>query len=393
MFEQLSAFQPALAEQMSRQIQENSFAQVNLFGGERYSLRMSFALECARVLSCRKEGRQDCDCESCRRFSTLSVPNLLIISQRDHESVIETSLTTFARLYNDFSKNLVIRTVRILLLQYHPALKAVNQSQNAVFDAASVLNELLIDFSNLAQFDAKTAKRWADDIRSSLKILYAAARKNTTITINQVRDVDQWINQTSMGESKRFIILEAMEETNISARNSLLKMLEEPPSDVYFFLISSFPNRIMQTILSRVRRYAFPPLHKDSVACFLQPFYLHERSYEDLQHFFLQEGGMDVQKIGDLAKLFALSVRDGRYLEGPQLSEMLSEIERSDSMEYVLKAVLEQFGIYLAEQTLPSEKAARLSALVNDAYQSSRLYNQNGRLMLEALYYRMMEDA
>jgi DNA polymerase-3 subunit gamma/tau len=55
MFELLEPFQKSLAVQMRNQIQEGTFSQVNLFGGPRYSLRMSFALEAP--VSFHAEGR------------------------------------------------------------------------------------------------------------------------------------------------------------------------------------------------------------------------------------------------------------------------------------------------------------------------------------------------
>ena len=42
-----------------------------------------------------------------------------------------------------------------------------------------------------------------------------------------------------------------------SVRNALLKILEEPPSDCNFILLTSKRNAILPTILSRVRTYEF----------------------------------------------------------------------------------------------------------------------------------------
>lgn len=355
-------------------------------------MRMSFALEAARVLSCSEQGRVLCNCDSCRKFATLSDPSVLIVSQRDHKSMIETHLAAFSRLNNDFSRKALIRSIRILLLQYHPSFSPATPSQNSLYDAASVVNELLISLSQEGELSQKEAKKWADEIRSSLKNLYAANRRNTTITIGQVRAVDEWVNRTSMGSHKRFIILEAMEQTNVSARNSLLKMLEEPPEDTYFFLISEFPNRIMSTILSRVRRYVFPPLGKEAVLKYLEPYYLHDRQYESLEQFYLEGGGMDLQKNLQIAGMLYSSVQSRRYLSLTDLQQLLANVEEMDSYEYVLRAFLDLLTVALEERTLSADLAYRLSSLVNNSFSESQLFNQNGRLMLEALYYRMMEE-
>lgn len=391
MFEKLEPFQRALAEQMRTQIEGGTFSQVNLFGGPRYSLRMSFALEAARILSCNDQGLEGCTCESCRKFATLSASNVLVVSQRDHKSMIETNLSAFMRQCNEFSKIQVIRSIRILLLQYNSFFTPANPTQNTAFDAAAAVNELLISLSQEKDLGPKEAKKWADDLRSALKSLYAASRKNTTITIGQVRAVDEWVNQTSMGSSKRFIILEAMEQTNVSARNSLLKILEEPPEDTYFFLISEFPNRIMSTILSRVRRYAFPPLGKEAVGRYLEPYYLHDKEYESLEQFYLEGGGMDLQKNRQIASMIFSSVQSNRYISLGDLQQLLSNVDDMDSYEYVLRSFLDQLSLELEEGNLATDLAYKLSNLVSSSFSEGQLYNQNGRLMLESLYYRLME--
>ncbi|NLE15227.1 MAG: hypothetical protein GX626_05085 [Spirochaetales bacterium] len=392
MFELLEPFQKALATQMRSQIQEGTFSQVNLFGGPRYSLRMSFALEAARVLSCRRQGESNCGCESCRKFATLGEPNVLIVSQRDHKSMIETRLDAFCRLYNDCSKIELMRAIRILLLQYHPSFSPATASQNSLYDAASSVNELLISLGQEREIGQKEAKKWAEEIRSSLKPLYAANRRNTTVTIAQVRAIDEWVNQTGMGSNKRFIILEAMEQANVSARNSLLKILEEPPEDTYFFLISEFPSRIMSTILSRVRRYVFPPLGKEEVMHYLEPYYLHDRQYESLEQFYLEGGGMDLNKNRQIAGMIFSSVQSNRYLLLSDLQLLLSNVDDVDGYEYVLRALLDMLADALEQELLSADLAFRLSSLVSSSYSEGQLYNQNGRLMLEALYYRMMEE-
>ncbi|MGH0054152.1 MAG: hypothetical protein ACQ5SW_12245, partial [Sphaerochaetaceae bacterium] len=369
-------------------IAEGTLSQVNLFGGSRYSLRMSFALETARVLSCRQGGADHCGCESCRSFRNLTVSNVVIISQRDHRSVIETSLSAFERLLSDFSKQLVIQNIRRMLLQYHPALLSgvQTQSQKSVGIMAGQVNDLLVDFARNSYEDSVQAKKIAKELRSALKGLFTASKKNTTVTISQVRALEQWSNQTSMGEGKRFIILEAMEQTNSSARNSLLKVLEEPAADTYFFLISEHPNRIMQTILSRVRRFSFPPLTTEAVDRFLQPFYLQDKHYASLESFFLEEGGMDLERVKQIALLIVASIREKQYLKSSELAVLLKELDEMQGYEYVLQALLEELA-----KTMPAKKVQGLSTLVNASYNAAQRYNQNSRLMFESLYFRMME--
>lgn len=394
MFEQLSRFQPGMAQQIRSQIEGGTFSQVSLFGGERYSLRLSFALETIRVLSCSEGGKDACSCECCRRFATLAVSNVVIVSQRDHVSIIETNLATFSRLANDFSRNLVIRSIRTLLLQYHPALfgGTLTPTQANLSDAASVLNEQLLQLAGKRDVEVKEAKKLSDELRSSLKTLYAASRKSSTISINQVRSLAEWTSQTSMGDGKRFIIIEALEETNTSARNSLLKMLEEPAKDTYFILISEYPARIMQTILSRVRRYAFPPLSDAALHAYLEPYYLGDRQYDSLELFYLESGGMDVKRSKEMARVLSESVVYQRPLGSSSLCTLIQEVEQMQSEELLFKALLEEFHQALLAKAITLERMQRIAVVMNTTSSNAKVYNQNAKLTLEALYYRLMEE-
>ena len=54
--------------------------------------------------------------------------------------------------------------------------------------------------------------------------------------------------------SPRFILISNIEDLNSSATNSLLKLLEEPPKNTYFFLVRNSHAKIYETILSRCHK-------------------------------------------------------------------------------------------------------------------------------------------
>lgn len=55
---------------------------------------------------------------------------------------------------------------------------------------------------------------------------------------------------------KLFLLIDA-EKMLPSASNALLKTLEEPPEDTYFLLLSNHPDRLLPTIVSRLRPVSF----------------------------------------------------------------------------------------------------------------------------------------
>src|SRR5262249_39952543 len=66
------------------------------------------------------------------------------------------------------------------------------------------------------------------------------------------------------------IIIRAAEELTVSAANALLKTLEEPASRTHFILLTSRPNRLLDTVRSRTLAVRFRPLAENIVADLLE---------------------------------------------------------------------------------------------------------------------------
>lgn len=78
--------------------------------------------------------------------------------------------------------------------------------------------------------------------------------KSRVITIDQIRQINHVLNQTSFqGGWKAAVILDA-HRMNENAANALLKTLEEPPAKCLLLLISDSPQKLLPTILSRCQR-------------------------------------------------------------------------------------------------------------------------------------------
>lgn len=84
-------------------------------------------------------------------------------------------------------------------------------------------------------------------------------RKNPSaiIAIDQVRALFPEVAKRPHLASCRVIVIHNTEEFNENAANSLLKVLEEPPPDTYFLLVSDDPGRLLPTIRSRAIRLDF----------------------------------------------------------------------------------------------------------------------------------------
>jgi DNA polymerase-3 subunit delta' len=68
----------------------------------------------------------------------------------------------------------------------------------------------------------------------------------------------------------RVAVIDTVDELETSGANALLKILEEPPANTLFFLVSHAPGRLLPTIRSRCRRLDFSTLEDDAMTSILE---------------------------------------------------------------------------------------------------------------------------
>ena len=87
----------------------------------------------------------------------------------------------------------------------------------------------------------------------------------TVITVDETRETISFFGSTAAVEGWRVCIVDTVDELNPNAANALLKILEEPPRQSLFLLVSHAPARVLPTILSRCRKLMLRPLATDDV--------------------------------------------------------------------------------------------------------------------------------
>ena len=90
------------------------------------------------------------------------------------------------------------------------------------------------------------------------------------ISVDQVRELGEFLTLTSALSPWRVAVIDTVDELEPSGANALLKILEEPPANMIFFLVSHAPGRLLPTIRSRCRRLEFQPLGDDAMASILE---------------------------------------------------------------------------------------------------------------------------
>lgn len=78
------------------------------------------------------------------------------------------------------------------------------------------------------------------------------------IKVDPIREVTEFVNQTSLQSGYRIVIINPANQMNVNAANALLKTLEEPSAGALLILISHQDAGLPATILSRCQRLAFP---------------------------------------------------------------------------------------------------------------------------------------
>ena len=85
------------------------------------------------------------------------------------------------------------------------------------------------------------------------------------ITVDETRETISFFGSTAAIEGWRVCIVDSIDELNPNAANALLKILEEPPQQSLFLLVSHAPARVLPTIQSRCRKLPLRPLATDDV--------------------------------------------------------------------------------------------------------------------------------
>ncbi|MDO4907547.1 DNA polymerase III subunit delta' [Neisseria sp.] len=114
----------------------------------------------------------------------------------------------------------------------------------------------------------------------------AVGRKLLQIKIDAVREVVDNIHLTSVRGGRRIVLVHPAESMNLQAANGLLKVLEEPPENVLFLLVTHARDKLLPTIKSRCRQMVLPPpSHEEALQ------YLRQQETDDAENLLAFHGG------------------------------------------------------------------------------------------------------
>ena len=117
--------------------------------------------------------------------------------------------------------------------------------------------------------------------------------KHKSINIDQIRDLISQLNKSSLNNKPRFILIDNIEFLNTNSINALLKVLEEPSSNIYFILINN-NKKILPTLLSRCINFKFSLTNQESklIASKLLGENINEFINDDLINYYISPGNL-----------------------------------------------------------------------------------------------------
>ena len=89
------------------------------------------------------------------------------------------------------------------------------------------------------------------------------------ISVDQIRELGEFLSLTAALSQWRVVLIDSVDDLETSGANALLKILEEPPPNTLFFLVSHAPGRLLPTIRSRCRRLDFGKLDSGAMTSVL----------------------------------------------------------------------------------------------------------------------------
>ena len=94
-----------------------------------------------------------------------------------------------------------------------------------------------------------------------------STKKNTVIKIEQIRELYGFLSLSNhQHDGMRIVLLCPAEALNLASANALLKMLEEPPRNTIFLLVTHQAQRLLPTIISRCQVIDIP-MPDETIAC------------------------------------------------------------------------------------------------------------------------------
>ncbi|HOF11905.1 MAG TPA: DNA polymerase III [Treponemataceae bacterium] len=389
-------------DQLIQAIENKDLPQSLLFFGPSSSAKLTTALELARVLSCKAavKGEWLCSCSSCAQHKLLVHQNLLLLGPRETSLEIAASEASFLKAisqnaeYKEATKFLFLRSIRKLLLRYHPVLLQDDDQASKVASHVLQINELLEELEQgLHTSEIKDIQKITESL-VDLSVKLEAQYSYDSIPVLHIRNLSYWARLTS-SDGKKIVIIENADRMLDASKNALLKILEEPPKNLTFILLTTNRNALLPTILSRLRPYYFQERKEEEQKEVIERvFHLTASNIEDFLLGYLPVSLEIIQN--NAKKLYAM-------LEGKSLLELEGIIKDLGGLKsrLVLSLFFNQLFLLQREsirnadedkKALALEKTYEALSFIKTCYENIRFLHQNPQSAFESLAHSLLKN-
>ncbi|MGL5733191.1 MAG: DNA polymerase III subunit gamma/tau [Metamycoplasmataceae bacterium] len=217
-------------------------------------------------------------------------------------------------------------------------------------------------------------------INNSVDIIEIDAASNNGI--NEIRELREKIKFAPTKFKYKIYIIDEVHMLTKGAFNALLKTLEEPPKHVIFILATTDPDKLPLTILSRVQRYNFKRISRETIQ-------------KQLKYVFGKE---DIKSEPGVIELIAM-LSNGSLRDALSIADQINAFSKSDIK---LQDINEIFGLTSKENQVLllnycSDNFVGLALklfdqLIDQGIDIHRLINSLIRLLKDYLLYAKTND-
>ena len=196
-------------------------------------------------------------------------------------------------------------------------------------------------------------------------------KENGNIKIDEIRQIIYSAIESSYNSPKKIFILSGIDQIRKESSNALLKILEEPPQNVYFILLSRKLN-ILPTIKSRTVKFYLESSTNEELGVSKEEYYFFDGNEKNLKIW--KKLGYSLLEYEGIIRNYEIALEN--ILKNKQSEDIESEEEKIINIVKYIKSIE-----YLCKQ-VRYMKQSEIFLIVNKIDQE---YKQNREKVLEIL--------
>ena len=198
---------------------------------------------------------------------------------------------------------------------------------------------------------------------------------NQVIKTERIRELVGQFSQAGIESQQQVFIIEQAEKMHPNAANSLLKVIEEPQSEVYIFFLTSDEEKILPTIRSRTQIFHFKK-QEEKLILFLEQMGLVKKKATLLAQF--SQSRAEAEKLANQAGFWTLVDESERlltwlvakkkesYLQVAKLASLADDKEKQDQVLRILEVLCGQDILQ-----------ARVRVILQDLLEARKMWQAN----------------